>query len=353
MSLEIDDLLGDADALAQAIEQRATEAEDTLYVSGARNLYDPPEAQDLLQAVRPRLEAAAGVELRPVRTFARVYAPGATLAEHTDRAPLDWTVSVDLSGPGLWPLEVRTRDGWLALAGRAVACAGGSVPHRRATPWRGNAPAVILLLHYEQAAKAATLPGSQKNDIHPQEGREAPAEGGPMPALKEGPPYHVVTAMLKREDLQRLYVQLDEAMLRPGMVSFQGIPSENRANRIMWLKGEPWQWLDDIVRQTAADVNERAWRRPLAEHSVDALQFTRYEAGEHYGWHRDRDETADGQVAKRTLSVVALLRNPTSGGGLEIRDAGVIPLAPGDAAVFPAELGASGAARHRGVCATA
>lgn len=52
--------------------------------------------------------------------------------------------------------------------------------------------------------------------------------------------------------------------------------------------------------------------------------------------HSDVNEAAGGTHARRTLSIVVLLRNPASGGGIEFRDGGVVPLTPGEAVVFPA-----------------
>ena len=149
-------------------------------------------------------------------------------------------------------------------------------------------------------------------------------------------PYIHVSQVLAPAELGRLYAEIDGMEARPGFVRYRGVPPHNICNRISWLVRPEWQWLYDRLLAIAAQVNSRHWRIDISATSSDELQFTRYEAGEHYGWHRDVDPQAVGrQHALRTLTAISLLRSPSGGGGLEFRNGGVIPLAAGDMVVFP------------------
>lgn len=123
----------------------------------------------------------------------------------------------------------------------------------------------------------------------------------------------------------------------PGMVTAGGVPSDIRANSLTWLPRPDWQWLYDLVRAAAEEANAGLWRVDVSEPLGDDLQYTRYEAGEGYGWHRDSDPTSPGQIAWRTLSIIVPLNDAAEGGGVELRGVGEVDLRPGDAVVFPAD----------------
>ena len=79
-------------------------------------------------------------------------------------------------------------------------------------------------------------------------------------------------------------------------------------------------------------LKSNVWGLDVAGQSPDDVQFARYGIGGKYDWHIDRDETVQ---AKRTVSVVVLLKHPAEGGGLELKRGGIVRLDPGDACVFP------------------
>ena len=156
--------------------------------------------------------------------------------------------------------------------------------------------------------------------------------------MRKPPPYLQVSLMLDSPTLDRLYRQFEASIGDPGAISYRciGAPGsgEDSVNLISWLQHTGWGWLHDRLDRIARKLNEVHWRTNID--GARELQFTRYEPGQGYGWHSDVNEAAGGTHARRTLSIVVLLRNPASGGGIEFRDGGVVPLTPGEAVVFPA-----------------
>lgn len=310
----------DAAALVRAITTESTDAGDTDFVTRTRNAFNPSGSLELLRDARPLVEAAAGTALAPVSTFGRVYSRGATLGEHTDREPLDWTVSLTLEADAPWPLEARVEDdlwvGHTPVDAVGVLMNGRRVRHRRSTPYAGDR-SVTLLLHYRE--------------LRPYEfaDQTAPARFVHVPRV------------LDSVDVGRVYGQFDTGELAPGTIGHAGRASSNRSNAHAWLRRPAWQWLYDRLYRTADWANARHWREAVSPASPEEIQFSRYRSGNHYGWHRDVDERSAGQTALRTISIVVLLREPQAGGGFELRDGGLVPMAVGDGVVIRA------AAEHR------
>lgn len=303
------------ETLLSTIKAQAGPMEDA-YVKHTDNLFDPSPARRLLGAMLASVEEACGRELAPEVTFARVYRRGAVLLPHADRAGLDWTVSIVLEADEPWALKADIGGETQTLTSitltQGVLCNGGEVTHWRDEPYEGES-CIVLLLHYRE--------------LH------APVSASPQPPTVH---YRHVSQVLNSDELARIYRELDGGSLSPGMVTHGGTPSNIRANMISWLPRPEWQWLYDRLWAAASRENDRTWRLPITVQSQDEMQFTRYAPGEYYGWHRDVDEAAQGQIALRALSVVVLLRDPAAGGGLELRNGGLIEMAPGDAAIFPA-----------------
>lgn len=113
----------------------------------------------------------------------------------------------------------------------------------------------------------------------------------------------------------------------------QKIKPEVRNHHIKWLMRPDWQWLHDRMFQAGAAINRIYWGWHLSQAESEDVQFSRYEAGERYDWHRDVGRDNPG----RQVSMVVLLKNAEAGGGLELEQDGKIELAEGDAVVFPSD----------------
>ena len=283
--------------LADELVGLATPCEDTDFANNARGVYNPDGASDLLYEMLPVVEQASGRSLTPDCTFCRVYGHGSVLQEHTDRDGLDWTVSVKLRADAPWAIEVEESGRWTAMdAGvdEGVLINGRAVRHRRAEPFSGT-EAVVLLLHYTEQREA----------------------------------FQLVTGLLSASDIatiSRNMTELEDATVRKSAAA-----SDERIARIAWLRRTAeWSWVYERLRDAIAQSN--VWGLDIAGETPDDVQFARYGIGGKYDWHIDRDESVS---AKRTMSMVVLLKHPEEGGGFELKRGGVVPLAPGDACVFP------------------
>ena len=102
-----------------------------------------------------------------------------------------------------------------------------------------------------------------------------------------------------------------------GTIDAEGIVNEKmRKSKLCWLPENGW--VDNLLFNYVSRANlYNNWNFSLT--SREKPQFTVYEEGEHYDWHRDCDVTRDLQ---RKISVTVQLSDPSSyeGGELHIRD---------------------------------
>ena len=301
------DLANHIEALApwaQRLRREALLIGPDEFVSHCYSQYGPRELEALLLAVTDQASEAAGVQLYPVNSFLRRYEHGAVLKRHRDRQEIEWTASIVLhhEGPD-WPLHTP----YGPMYGPTIFLKSGTVEH-----WRNRFEgelSVVGLLHWNTR-------GSQTPDT---------------------PSFAHVSQVLSREQIGDLYRQFDATTLRPGMVLHHGVSSDNRVSKVAWLnRKNGWQWLYDALYQAANSVNRLYWNLDISGLSIDEIQFSRYAPGAYYGWHRDSDPASAGQTSKRSLSVVCLIGQSEAGGGLELRNGGVVGMAPGDAVIFPA-----------------
>ncbi|MEL6258841.1 MAG: hypothetical protein AAFQ67_07280, partial [Pseudomonadota bacterium] len=116
--------------------------------------YVDPMAEAVLEAVRPKVEAATGLNLRPTYSFLRVYKNGAELKRHTDRPSCEISATLHIGGETDedWPIHVEIDGEARAVPlrpGDMMVYRGIDVPHWR-TVFSGQRSA-HLFLHYVDA----------------------------------------------------------------------------------------------------------------------------------------------------------------------------------------------------------
>jgi PKHD-type hydroxylase len=121
-------------------------------------------------------------------------------------------------------------------------------------------------------------------------------------------------------------------LLRPEIASLA------RSARICWLTPqENTEWVFRRLKRAIAAVNAECWRYDLR--SIGALQFTRYELGDHFQWHTD---VGIGRESLRKLSFSVQLSesNRYTGGTLQFRGLKAVPAdrRKGFCTVFPSFL---------------
>ena len=293
--------------------------------------FGPPRLQDLLRSATAEVSRAVGMPLSPVNSFLRRYEKGAILVPHVDKKEIEWTASLRLyhDGPE-WPL--MTADG--PLTGETVWLRSGAIEHWR-EEFTGRVSVVGLLhWHSRQAQEVLPLPPVLHAAADPSPTTQMPPES----SVYQSPAFVYCPGVLSAIQIQSVYNQLGDTEFGPGLVDKGDNRPNQRANEIGWLHREKgWGWLYDQLFYTAERLNAQYWRADIRGKSRDTVQFTRYNAGEFYEWHSDSAPDRDaGQIRYRSLSIVVLLKSAMYGGGLEMRNGGVIHLNPGDAVVFPA-----------------
>ena len=275
--------------------------ERSSYHTRSSAVFDPPAAKPILEGLLPVVRAAAGVDVEPESTYARLYHSGAELKQHIDRSPLDWTVSLMLridAEPTTWPLEVMDRDGgWAPMLGRAVLVNGRNTPHRRSSPYPGE-QALVLMLHYREprlGRQPRWRPMVERGLLSPAEVAAVRAAAGPTgPGLVLG---------------------------KPGGVA---APTD-RDSDVSWIRREQFSAIFDRAQDLAEGLVP-------ACRELQSMQFTRYAPGQRYGWHPDCSQKLISR--SRVVSMTVLLEPAALGGDFEIEPEGVYDLQPGDAILF-------------------
>ena len=283
------------------------------FAPGAFCFYRPPIGETLLHEMHAAAQQAVGTDLYCVSSFVRIHKHKTELHAHFDRRGLDWTISIPVEMDQPWPINVLENWEWVpkyAGLGEGVLVNGTVFPHCR-LPYPGER-AVILTLSY-------SVDSRYENDR--------------LPAA--APAYLRLPKLLSKSTIDYIYRDFEKSILSPGMISHRNIPTTDKVNQIGWLTRPRWQWLYDLVESRMSLVNSMSWQLDIKGSTTDELQFTRYEPGEFYPWHVDCDPGAADQCRLRSLSTSVLLGNPISGGGIELRDGGVVPLGIGDAVIFP------------------
>ena len=202
------------------------------------------------------------------------------------------------------------------------------------------------------AAAAGTMllfPGWLEHYVEPYMGSEprvsvsfnvyqvrAPEERPLLPERTDETPHFVVQrGVLTPAQVRRLIAHAEDGAWKPGRVGSDRLDHEIRDSDVLWLDGadvlSPWH--DVHVRiMRAADAVSRARFGVDIGGGAQAMQVTRYKAGQSYSTHTDRG----GNAPRRALSLSILLRDAAAGGGIRFPDAEDAPpaLRPGDAVVF-------------------
>jgi hypothetical protein len=117
-------------------------------------LYAERRMEELLDELRPRIEATTGLALYPTYSYLRVYKHGDALEPHLDRDACEITVSVNLGyeAAAPWPLWIQAPAGRVAVQmepGDALIYRGAECAHWREA-FTGERTAQVLLHYVDQ-----------------------------------------------------------------------------------------------------------------------------------------------------------------------------------------------------------
>ena len=101
------------------------------------------------------------------------------------------------------------------------------------------------------------------------------------------------------------------------------VDEETRKTNITWIEPrDDHKWVFERMHTIVAKVNYDKFQLELRK--FDGFQYSKYEEGGHYKWHKDVSLTPSNEGLYRKLSVVLMLSNPSDyeGGDLLISDNG-------------------------------
>lgn len=288
----------------------------------------------LLVQLLHHFEQASGKRLLPTYSYARLYAPGDELKNHTDRESCEISATVTLGFEGdVWPIymgDSMEKDNASEIkmqVGDAVLYRGMDKHHWREVYTEGKWQAQVFL-HYVDAD------GPHKDYIYD----KRPGLNLPKPEL-ENIRHWVYTDILTPEAcdiIVKTYTQEMVKTLPPVIGSGEGaINTEIRnVERVMLPVYK------DIGGRLAAAgfaANNRAWK--FAVTHANQAEFLKYPAGGRYTAHMDTFLNPNEECRK--LTVLAFLNDDFEGGKFFIQDGHeryYPPQAKGTVLVFPSFL---------------
>lgn len=288
----------------------------------------------LLVQLLPHFEVASGKKLLPTYSYARLYAPGDELKNHTDRESCEISATITLGFEGdVWPIYMgddMEKSNALEIrmgVGDAVLYRGMEKHHWREEYKEGKWQAQVFL-HYVDADGPHK---GWKFDKRP--GLNLPA---PEP---ENFRHWVYTDILTPEAcdiIVKTYTQEMIETLPPVIGSGTGAVNTEIRNveRVMLPV-----YKDIGARLAAAGLaaNNRAWRFNISH--ANQAEFLKYPAGGRYTAHMDTFLNPEGECRK--LTVLAFLNDDFEGGKFFIQDGHekyYPPQSKGTVLVFPSFL---------------
>ena len=148
--------------------------------------------------------------------------------------------------------------------------------------------------------------------------------------------YVIYKNFLSEDNIEKIYEK--EWRFEPGTVvnpkTLENETDESyRHNKIMWLYGhqQEWVWLFDVIVPKIHKVNEQNWNFDLTERPHEAMQLARYEVGDYFRQHKDKQKN---DRLNRNISLSIALNENYTGGELILENI-IIDLEVGDAVLFP------------------
>ena len=259
----------------------------------------------LLVDLLPHFEAASGRKLYPTYSYARLYAPGDELLNHTDResCEISATITLDFEGD-VWPIYMgddMEKSNAVEIrmdVGDAVLYQGMTKYHWREKYISGKWQAQVFL-HYVDA-----------------DGQYADWKFDKRPSLNLPPPprenfrHWIYTDIFTPDACDKIIATYDGADKLPAIIGDgEGVINHDVRNveRVMLPVYK------DIGGRLAAAgfaANNRAWKFDVTH--ANQAEFLKYPAGGRYTAHMDTFLNPDGECRK--LTVLVFLNDNFEGG---------------------------------------
>lgn len=288
--------------LKNLVAQKQTTQDDQCPLSEA--IHGAMVFDKLLVDLLPHFETASGKKLYPTYSYARLYAPGDELVNHTDRESCEISATITLGFDGdVWPIYMGNADKSIAneikmQVGDAVLYKGMTRNHWREKYTEGKWQAQVFLHYVDANGKYAdwkfdkrahlNLPEEQPKDIH----------------------QWIYTDILNADSCDKIIAAYDTAEKLPPVIgNGKGAinPEIRNVERVMLPVHK------DIGSRLAAaglDANHQAWKFDITH--ANQAEFLKYPASGRYTTHIDTFMNPDGECRK--LTVLAFLNDDFEGG---------------------------------------
>ena len=290
-------------ALKNLVAQQKTKKDEQCPLSEA--VHGAMTFDKLLMDLLPHFEAASGRKLYPTYSYARLYAPGDELVNHTDRESCEISATITLGFEGdVWPIYMgddinKSNASEIRMeVGDAVLYQGMTKHHWREKYTEGKWQAQVFL-HYVDA-----------------NGRYADWKFDKRPSLnlpQEMPPdyqHWVYTDILTPDACDKIIATYDSLdKLPPVIGSGDGAvnPDIRNVERVML---PTYKDIGGRLAAAGLAANNRAWKFDITH--ANQAEFLKYPAGGRYTAHMDTFMNPEGECRK--LTVLAFLNDDFEGG---------------------------------------
>lgn len=288
----------------------------------------------LLEQLLPHFEQASGKRLLPTYSYARLYAPGDELKNHTDREACEISATLTLGFEGdVWPIYMgddmeKSNASEIRMGvGDAVLYRGMEKHHWREKYTEGKWQAQVFL-HYVDAD------GPHKEWVYDKRGKLNLPEPEP-----ENFRHWIYTDILTPEAcdiIVRTYDQESIEKLPPVIGSGHGAVNTEIRN-VERVLLPVYKDIGGRLAAAGLSANRRAWNFNISH--ANQAEFLKYPAGGRYTAHLDTFLNPEAECRK--LTVLAFLNDDFEGGRFFIQDGHeryYPPQAKGTVLVFPSFL---------------
>ena len=296
--------------LKRLVAQQVTVKDDQCPKSEA--IHGAMAFDKLLVDLLPHFEKASGKRLYPTYSYARLYAPGDELANHTDRASCEISATLTLGFEGdVWPIYMgddmaKSNASEIKMdVGDAVLYRGMDKHHWREKYTEGKWQAQVFL-HY------VDVDGPHK------EWKYDKRPGLNLPVEHEELRYRVFQDVLTPEacdSLIRLYTS-DKTVKEPPVIGTGGGTIDKTVRNVERVMLPTYKDIGGRLAAIGLAANHAAWQFDIT-HSNQA-EFLIYPAGGRYQAHVDTF-LKQGEDCRK-LTVLAFLNDDFKGGKFFIQD---------------------------------
>lgn len=301
----------------------------------SESIYGDSSFDELLEAIKPTIEKATGLNLIPTYTYARKYLPGDELKPHLDRASCEISATLTLGYKGkVWPIHISTDStiendiGAIDLQiGSMVIYRGMEINHWREKYTQGEWQCQVFLHYVDANGPHKDLKYDRRESLGKNVKKEIIMPSWNFGIANEEKCLMITKqAILSERDINQIVEYAQGKLFPAGIGELNAPATVNRSIRNVencWLPTDRFYWLYENLEKEIRDINWINYRFIL-EHmeNINYLEYhARTEENDDGHGHGKYSAHIDGGInTTRKLSFSILLSDPSEfeGGDLLI-----------------------------------